>query len=261
MIWAIILGTVQAITEFLPISSSAHLLVVPWLFNVQGLTGGLAFDAALHIGTSLALLAFFWHDFYDLARRRDKFLWLILVASIPGGAIGYFGDKFIEETFHNGSAAVLISMIGMIITTLIFWYIDATARLKRDMEDMGWREALSIGFAQALAFIPGVSRSGITIVTGLGLGYKREAAARFSFLIGTPIALGAGLYKATSILKSNPSSGDMWLLLIGVLVSALLGYLVIRWLLSYVQRHNLRVFLVYRLIFATLVLLIWGLRQ
>ncbi len=255
MIWAVILGVVQAITEFLPVSSSAHLLVVPWLFNAQ--TMGLAFDAALHVGTSVALLAYFWRDFYDMIRRRDRFLWLILIALIPGATIGFLGDKFIEHTFHDGSLALVISAVGMLITTAIFWYIDSTARLKRDMQDMSWRQALVIGFAQALAFIPGTSRSGVTIITGLALGYKREAAARFSFLIGTPIALGAGLYKATSILDSSPTSSQIVQLLVGILVSGILGYIVIRWLLGYVQKHNLHVFLIYRFAFASLVLLFW----
>lgn len=255
MIWAVILGVVQAITEFLPISSSAHLLVVPWLFNVQAM--GLAFDAALHVGTSVALLAYFWRDFYDMLRKRDRFLWLILIASIPGATIGFLGDKFIEHTFHDGSLALVISAVGMLITTAIFWYIDSTASLKREMEDMSWKQALTVGLAQALAFIPGTSRSGVTIVAGLALGYKREAAARFSFLIGTPIALGAGLYKATSILDSSPTNSQVVQLLIGVLVSGVLGYVVIRWLLSYVQKHSLRAFLIYRFVFAGLVLLFW----
>ncbi len=255
MIWAVILGIVQAITEFLPISSSAHLLVVPWVFNAQ--TMGLAFDAALHIGTSIALIAYFWRDFYEMFRKRDRFLLLILVASVPGATIGFFGDKFIEQTFHDGSLAIVISAIGMLLTTAIFWYIDSTAKLKRDLDDMSWRQALTIGFAQALAFVPGTSRSGITIITGLAIGYKREAAARFSFLIGTPIALGAGLYKATSILETQPTSSEVWQLIVGVLVSGIIGYIVIKWLLGYVQKHSLKVFLVYRLVFASLVLVIW----
>lgn len=259
MIWAVLLGVVQAITEFLPISSSAHLLIVPWIFRVQGF--GLAFDAALHIGTSVALLAFFWRDFWEMFQKKDRLLWFILVASIPGATIGFFGDKFIEKTFHDGTLAIAISAIGMILTTLLFWYIDATAKLKRDVEDMSWKRALTIGFAQALAFIPGTSRSGITIVTGLAIGYKREAATRFSFLIGTPIALGAGLYKATSILKSQPTGSEIGQLIVGVLVSGILGFIVIKWLLKYVQQHNLRVFWIYRLMFASLVLLILFLRS
>lgn len=259
MIWAILLGAVQALTEFLPISSSAHLLIVPWLFSFPA--QGLAFDAALHIGTSLALLAFFWREFWHMIERRDRFLILILIASIPGGALGFFGDSVIEKTFHSGSAAIPIVAIGMIITTLIIWYIDATAKLQRDMHAMTWREALIIGLAQALALIPGTSRSGATIAAGLATGYKREAATRFSFLIGTPIALGAGLYKLTSIVDAQPSNTELVALIAGIATSAILGFVVIKWLLSYVQRHNLRVFLIYRLIFASLILLVWLVRR
>lgn len=259
MIWAILLGTIQAITEFLPISSSAHLLILPWLFGFP--TQGLAFDAALHIGTSVALLFFFWKDFWVMFKKRDKFLWLIIIASVPGATIGFFGDKIIEQYLHEGSMAVLIAAVGMILMTGVVWYIDATAKLKKDLSAMGRKEAFWVGLAQALALIPGMSRSGATIAAGLAAGYTREAAARFSFLIGTPIALGAGLYKATNIVQAQPSNTELLQLLVGVITAALLGFVVIRWLLEYVQKHSLKVFLIYRLIFASVVIIVWLVRQ
>lgn len=259
MIWAILLGAVQAVTEFLPISSSAHLLILPWLFNFP--TQGLAFDAALHIGTSLALLIFFWRDFWNMLRKRDRFLWLILIASIPGAMIGFFGDKFIEQYLHEGSVAIAVASVGMILMTGVIWYIDATARQDKDLAKMTRKEAFWVGMAQALALIPGMSRSGATIAAGLATGYTREEAARFSFLIGTPIALGAGLYKATNIVQASPSAPELVQLALGVATSAILGFVVIRWLLGYVQKHSLRVFLIYRLVFATLVLLVWLVRS
>jgi undecaprenyl-diphosphatase len=259
MIWAILLGTIQAITEFLPISSSAHLLISPWLFGFPRM--GLAFDAALHIGTSLALLLFFWRDFWQMIQKRDKFLWLILIASIPGAAIGFFGDKLIEQYLHEGSAAILIAAVGMILMTGVIWYIDATAKLQKDLSKMTRKEAFLVGLAQALALIPGMSRSGATIAAGLAAGYTREAAARFSFLIGTPIALGAGLYKATDIVQAQPSNSEIMQLIVGVVTAAILGFVVIRWLLGYVQKHSLRVFLIYRLIFASIVIIVWFMRQ
>lgn len=259
MIWAILLGTIQAITEFLPISSSAHLLILPWLFGFP--TQGLAFDAALHIGTSVALLFFFWKDFWVMFKKRDKFLWLILIASVPGATIGFFGDKIIEQYLHEGSMAVLIAAVGMILMTGAIWYVDATAKLKKDLSVMSRKEAFWVGLAQALALIPGMSRSGATIAAGLAAGYTREAAARFSFLIGTPIALGAGLYKATNIVQAQPSNAELLQLLVGVITAALLGFVVIRWLLEYVQKHSLKVFLIYRLIFASVVIIVWLVRQ
>jgi undecaprenyl-diphosphatase len=254
-VWAAVLGIIQALTEFLPISSSAHLLIVPWLFGFPA--QGLAFDAALHVGTSLALLLFFWRDFWGYIQRRDKFLWLIALASIPGGVIGFFGDSLIESVFHESSFAIPVAAIGMLLTTGVIWYIDANAALRRDMGEMTKKHALIIGLAQALALIPGTSRSGATIAAGLATGYKREAAARFSFLLGTPIALGAGLYKSRQIVASQPTSSELLGVLIGVAVAAILGMLVIKWLLGYVQKHDLRVFLIYRLAFATLILLVW----
>lgn len=259
MIWAILLGAIQAITEFLPVSSSAHLLILPWLFDFPA--QGLAFDAALHIGTSLALLFFFWRDFWQMVKKRDRFLWLILIASIPGAAIGFFGDKMIEKYLHEGSIAVLIAAVGMILMTGVIWYADATAKLEKDLTKMTRKEAFWVGLAQALALIPGMSRSGATIAAGLAAGYTREAAARFSFLIGTPIALGAGLYKATNIVQAQPTNTELIQLLLGVVTSAMLGFIVIRWLLDYVQKHNLRVFLIYRLIFASIVIAVWLVRQ
>ncbi len=254
-VWAAVLGIIQALTEFLPISSSAHLLIVPWLFGFPA--QGLAFDAALHVGTSLALLLFFWRDFWGYIQRRDKFLWLIALASIPGGVIGFFGDSLIESVFHESSFAIPVAAIGMLLTTGVIWYIDTNAALRRDMGEMTKKHALIIGLAQALALIPGTSRSGATIAAGLATGYKREAAARFSFLLGTPIALGAGLYKSRQIVASQPTSSELLGVLIGVAVAAILGMLVIKWLLGYVQKHDLRVFLIYRLAFATLILLVW----
>ncbi len=254
-VWAAVLGIIQALTEFLPISSSAHLLIVPWLFGFPA--QGLAFDAALHVGTSLALLLFFWRDFWGYIQRRDKFLWLIALASIPGGVIGFFGDSLIESVFHESSFAIPVAAIGMLLTTGVIWYIDANAALRRDMGEMTKKHALIIGLAQALALIPGTSRSGATIAAGLATGYKREAAARFSFLLGTPIALGAGLYKSRQIVASQPTSSELLGVLFGVAVAAILGMLVIKWLLGYVQKHDLRVFLIYRLAFATLILLVW----
>lgn len=258
MIWAIVLGAVQALTEFLPISSSAHLLIMPWLFGFPA--QGLAFDAALHIGTSLALLIFFWRDFWEMIKTRDRFLGLILIASVPGAVIGFFGEQYIDEYFHDGSTAILIAAVGMILMTGLIWYIDATARLKKDLKEMSRKEAFWVGMAQALALIPGMSRSGATIAAGLAAGYSRKAAARFSFLIGTPIALGAGLYKAKDIVVAQPSNPELIQLALGVATSALLGFIVIRWLLEYVQKHDLRVFLIYRLIFATTVIIVWLVR-
>ena len=253
---AVFLGLVQALTEFLPISSSAHLLILPWLFNFSN--PGLAFDAALHIGTSVALIWYFWGDFAKILRERGAMLWMILIASIPGGVVGFFGEKIIDKVFHEGPAAILISAIGILIATAAIYYIDRTAKDRKTFESLTRRDAILIGVGQALALIPGVSRSGATIAAGLAVGLKREEAARFSFLIGTPIALGAGLYKLLGIMQSQPSSMEIAQMVVGILVSAIGGFVVIRWLLAYLKDHDLRVFLLYRAVFALIVLfMLW----
>lgn len=259
MIVAVVLGFIQAITEFLPISSSGHLLVAPWLFGFPN--PGLAFDAALHIGTSIALVAYFWKDFTQLFKDRSPLLKLILIASIPGGAIGFLGEKVIDSAFHESSSAIPIVAVGMILATLIIWYIDAHAAQKKPLEKLTQRDAIYIGLGQALALIPGVSRSGSTIAAGLAMGLKREAAARFSFLIGTPIALGAGLYKLLGLITDSSTHINILEVGAGILVSAALGAVVIKWLLQYLQTHSLKVFLIYRLVFASLVLIIYYIRM
>ena len=258
MIVAIVLGVLQAITEFLPISSSGHLLVAPWLFGFPN--PGLAFDAALHIGTSIALIGYFWKDFTQLIKDRSPLLKLILIASVPGGVIGFLGEKVIDGTFHESNSAIPIVAVGMILATLIIWYIDVHAGQKKPLEKLTQKDAIYIGLGQALALIPGVSRSGSTIAAGLAVGLKREAAARFSFLIGTPIALGAGLYKLLGLLTDSSTDINLLEVGVGILVSAALGAVVIKWLLRYLLTHSLRVFLTYRLVFASLVLIIYYVR-
>lgn len=251
---ACLLGVVQALTEFLPVSSSAHLMVVPWLLGLQA--PGLSFDAALHIGTALALVWYFRSDFLKILKERGKLFRYIIIASIPGGAIGFFGEKVIDHIFHQGTQAIISVAVGMLLATAVIWWIDTKARNARSIKDLTRSDVIWIGFGQALALIPGVSRSGSTIATGLALGMKRQEAARFSFLIGTPIALGAGLYKALQLVSSQPSSQDVLQMTVGILVAGLLGLIVIRWLLGFLQSHSLRAFLIYRICFALFVLLI-----
>ena len=161
---AVFLAAVQGITEFLPISSSAHLFLFPWAFNFP--SPGLAFDASIHIGTAMALVVFFWKDFYELIKKRDRLLLYILIASIPAAIAGFLGDKLIEEYFHQGSLAPLIIGIGIIFFGGLMYYIDHHAKLDKDIGHIGKKKALFIGLAQVLALIPGTSRSGITITAG-----------------------------------------------------------------------------------------------
>lgn len=258
MFVVIFLSVIQGISEFLPISSSAHLLVAPWLFKLAD--PGLGFDAAIHIGTAIALLVFFYKDFWKLIRERSPLLGYIIVASVPAAILGFLGDKWIETQLHGSSYAPLIVGVGMIAFSFLLLYIDSTAKLERDSSKLNLKDTLIVGFAQALALIPGTSRSGITMTAGLWRGLKREDAARFSFLLAAPISLGAGLYKAYGLIKHPEPSVSALSLLVGILVSGLVGMAVIKWLLKYVSTHNLRAFVIYRFVFGLVVIAFWVLR-
>ena len=257
----VVLSVAQGITEFVPISSSAHLLLLPWLFHWPD--PGLAFDAAIHIGTALALVVFFYKDFWKLFKEKQPLLWYILLASIPAAILGFVGNDLIDKYLHQSSAAPLIVAIGLIFFGLVLYIVDKTAKLEKNLEVMKLPDALIVGFAQALALVPGTSRSGITITAGLLLGYTREEAARFSFLLATPISLGAGLYSLLKIVK-NPTAaadGQLWLTLVGIVVSFVVGIAVIKWLLDYLRKHTMLIFVIYRVIIGAGVILIWFLRR
>lgn len=255
----VVLSVLQGITEFLPISSSAHLLLFPWAFNLPN--PGLAFDAAIHIGTALALVIFFWRDFYNLIKKRDRLILYILIASVPAALAGFLGDKLIEEYLHQGSLAPLIVGVGIIFFGGLMYYVDRNAKLDKDLGHIGKKKALFIGLAQVLALIPGTSRSGITITAGEFLGLDRESAARFSFLLATPISLGAGLYKLLQIVK-EPSSGlSIWLVILGIVISFITGMIVIKWLLDYLKKHSLLIFVWYRFILGASVVALWLIRR
>ena len=265
---AIVLGIVQGLAEFLPISSSAHLILLPWVLGWDD--PGLAFDVALHWGTLFAVLIVFWRDwvrligaglrslgdrrFLDTADRR--LFWGLVVASIPGAIVGkLLGDKA-EESLRS---PLLIS-VSMSIMGVLLWAADKAGRKNKLAEQMTPGQALSIGVAQAFALIPGVSRSGSTITLGLALGYSREAIARFSFLMSTPIIFGAGLLKFPKMLRemhsgASPLGWDG--LVAGCVASAIVGALVIRWLLAYLRTRTFAVFAVYRLIVAAGILVLW----
>ena len=254
----LVLAVVQAITEFLPISSSAHLLLVPWVFQVD--SPGLAFDAAIHIGTALALLLFFGREFWQMVKTKDKLLWYIVAASLPAAIIGFFGDKFIEKYLHSSSYAPLVVGIGMILFSGLLYYADKVGKKNEGVEKITLKQSLIVGVAQILAFIPGASRSGITITAGLWLGFKREDAARFSFLLATPISLGAGLYKAYQLVNEPTQSVSNLNLAIGIAVTFVVGVVVIKWFLDYLKKHSMLAFVVYRVVVGVGVIALWLIR-
>jgi len=256
MIEAILLGIIQGITEFLPISSSAHLIIVPWFFQWQGVVNTLSFDIALHAGTLLALLMYFRQDWLELIKTAftgNHIFWYILIATIPAGLAGVALHDWIEA--HRSPLLIVITLSSISVLMIISerGYTDAP---RTGLEEMTLSRALIIGIAQAFALFPGVSRSGITIVAGLMSGMKRHEAARFSFLLGTPVIAGASLLETGKLMHTGIDEPVIFL--IGTLVSALSGYLAIKYLLRFLQRHTLRPFAYYRFLLAFVIILsIW----
>ena len=270
VIQAALIGLLQGLTEFIPISSSAHLELAPWIFGweTDGLVGSLAFDVFLHLGTLVALLVYFARDWIRYARawlasvreRRigddpdRRIAWLLIVATIPAALMGFGLEGLIENTFHADDYAARLAIAGfLVVGALGLWLADRFGSQRRDLSDVTTPTALSIGVAQALALFPGISRSGATITAGRALGMKREAAARFSFLLATPITLGAGLYGSRRLLTET-HSGVEWLAIgVGFAVAAISGLVAIRFLLDWLRSRSLTVFSLYRVGFAALI--------
>jgi len=266
---ALVLGLVQGLTELLPISSSGHLILVPWLFNWTYLEQhdefNQTFDVALHLGTLIAVAGYFWRDllvyiaawFRSVARRSvqsadERIAWFLFVATIPAVIIGGAGESFIAD--HLGEPWQIA--ILLFVFALVLWVADQRPTT-RHMDSLSTREAVLIGTAQALALAPGVSRSGITISAGRFLGLDRDAAARVSFLLLVPITLGAVIFKGTTdVLLGNLPAGWQGPFVVGVLAALAAGLVAIDFLLDFVRRHTYTPFVVYRLITATIVLLI-----
>ena len=266
---ALVLGVVQGLTELLPISSSGHLILVPWAaewtYLEQNDRFNQTFDVALHLGTLVAVGAYFWSDIVRLVRawlgsvgrRRiesadEKIAWFVLVATIPAGVVGLAGGDLIAD--HLGEPwQILILLAG---GALLLLWADRTAPT-RAMEDLGLRHGVVMGLAQALALAPGVSRSGITITTGRFMGLDRDSAARYSFLLLVPTVLGAVLLEGTqNVVFGDLPDGWTGPFLVGTLAALGSGLLAIQWLLDYVRRHTYGVFVLYRLVVAALVLLV-----
>lgn len=253
---AAILGLVQGLGEFLPISSSAHLVLIPWLFKWND--PGLTFDIALHIGTLIAVAIYFWKDWLklitkgltDVRSTEGKLFWYLVAATIPGAVVGFLLEKKAETIFRE---PILIATMLILLGVLLYW-ADRRGVKHIEMNRITFRTSLFIGLSQALAIIPGVSRSGITMTMGLLMGLTREGAARFSFLLAAPIIFGAALVKLP-FLVSNPSVLTINFI-IGILVSFVIGILSIGFLLRYVQTNNFLPFAWYRFILGSLVIVI-----
>jgi undecaprenyl-diphosphatase len=265
IIQAIVIGVVQGLTEFLPISSSAHLILLP---RVLGWDDALiispAFTVILHLGSVAALLVYFWSDLWRYAfaglavlrERRmgadpDRRLAVLLATSvIPAALIGLLLEDFVDTFFRE---ELLIICALLVVGAIILFFAERLGRRERQMHELRIADALAIGIAQALALFPGISRSGITISAGLLLGLERPAAARFAFLMGTPIIAGAGLWKLRQLLDGTVGDIDMAVLLAGLIASALASFAAIALLIAFLRRFSTDIFVVYRIGFAAAV--------
>jgi len=253
---AAILGALQGLTEVLPISSSGHLILIPWLLHWP--ESGLTFDVALHLGTFIALALYFWRDIIELVfnffrgitggglhTSSNRLPFYIIAGTIPAAIVGKILEGPIEEMFRSSPALIATFLI---LFGLLLAFSDTIGSKRWKMDGFTLRAALIIGLAQCLALIPGVSRSGITITAALLLGYNREAAARFSFLLSLPIVAGAGILKVGHLLRQGIPAGEMQPLVIGIVTSALFGYASVAFLLRFVQNRTLYPFVWYRLL-------------
>ena len=258
IIQAVVYGIVQGIGEFLPISSTAHLVLVPWIFGWQD--PGVGFDVALHLGTATAVILFFFHDWLALVSaglkepksHNGKLFWLLVLATIPGALAGVVLDKYMEA-FRN---AALIGVM-LIIMGGILYAADKFGRRVVDLNDIGVKRTLLIGIAQIFAVIPGVSRSGITMTAGRLMGMTRESIAKFTFLMSAPIILGDALYHAKNLIHTHIEKAPFFTAMI---TAAIVGALSIKFLLNYLKTKGFGIFAVYRFIFGALVIVIFFIR-
>jgi undecaprenyl-diphosphatase len=263
-IQAIILAIVQGLSEFLPISSSGHLILVPHFAGWPD--QGLAFDVAVHVGTLFAVIAYFRMQLLAMARAwfgsiagrgqspDGRLAWCVLLGTIPVGLAGLLFAGWIEANLRNPLfVAATLSVFG-----LLMWLADRFGREQRDEYTIGWRDALLIGGVQALSLMPGTSRSGVTMTLGRSLGLNRDAAARFSFLLAVPGIGMAGGYELLQLLQ-DPANGVDWPIMgLGVVVSAVTGYLCIHWLLRVIGRIGLAPFALYRFALAALIVYVFA---
>lgn len=246
-----ILGIIQGATEFLPVSSTAHLILMRWFFGWNGELNTLSFDVALHAGTLTSLLLCFSKDIATLIRENKRLLLFIVIGTLPAAIAGLLGEDFIEHSLRSP----FIIAAALIVFGLVMLASERFQKL-RGMQTLTLSEVIFIGIAQSVALIPGVSRSGITISAALMMGLKREDSARFSFLLSIPIVAGASLLEGNRLM-SHPGDYDLGVFLSGFLASTIAGILAIKFLLGYLRKHSLNVFVYYRIALAVIIIW-WG---
>ena len=272
LIQSLILGIIQGFTEFLPISSSAHLVLVPFLFNWAIPENQVfPFDVLVQLGTLAAVILYFWKDLWKIIKafvtgliRRQPFAeedarmgWYLLLATLPAGFAGIFLKERVEATFNNPR----LTAIFLFVTAVFLVGAEFFGRRSRQLDKMTWKDALWVGVFQAFSIFPGVSRSGSTIAGGMTRNFKRPAAARFAFLMSIPIMLAAGIFSLPDLFAVPDLPAFLPIVLVGFIAAGVVGYLSIRWLLSFLVKRSLIIFAVYCILLGSAVLIISGIRQ
>lgn len=253
---AIILGVIQGLTEFLPISSTAHLILFPWFFGWEGQINTLTFDIALHGGTLASLFICFYKDWIEIFFRKRKILFLIIIATIPAAVSGLIINDFVENNLRNPFIIVFTLIFFGFIMLLGERYYNKISSTKKNSSQLTFLDSIFIGVAQAFALIPGVSRSGITITAGIFRNLQRDSAAKFSFLMSTPIIFGAIIFEGQKIV-SNLEPYSMNLIVVGFLSAFLSGFFAIKFLMYFLKKFPLNLFVYYRFILAAIILLVY----
>lgn len=266
IIQAIVLGILQGATEFIPVSSSGHLVLVPWLFGWE--PAGLTFTVVVHVGTVFGVLTFFWQDWLQMLggsiewlKTREvtppfKLLLLLALGAVPAGIIGLAFEDFFSELFEFPAPAAAM----LLVTAALLVIGERLGRQEREVDDMTWRDSLFIGVAQALSIMPGISRSGSTIAAGRLRNMKREDAARYSFLLSTPLIIAAGLLQVFELASTGAAVTNITPLVIGFVAAFGSAYLVIRWLLNFLKTRSTVIFAVYCVILSVISLAVWFIR-
>lgn len=246
-----ILGIIQGLTEFIPISSTAHLLIWQHIFGIPASDAMFSFLVIVQLGTILSLVVYFWKDLLKLVKAffakpfstpENKLGWYIIIATIPALVFGYFLKSVVEALFQT---PLREAAIRLLITAVVLALAEWLGKQKRNLEKMTWLDALFVGIAQVIAIFPGASRSGTTISAGMARGLDRSSAARFAFLMSVPVMLAAGGYQSLDLLKMSGVSSFLPLLAVGFVVAAFVGWLAVKWLLGYLAKHSLYIFAVY----------------
>jgi undecaprenyl-diphosphatase len=261
---AILLGIVQGLTEFLPVSSSAHLILARAFFGWDAGQAGLAFDVACHAGTLAAVIAYFWRDLVAMAAALPRAfvprpsgaarrIHLIVIGTIPVVVVAVLGSSLVERTLRTP----LVAAVSLALIAFVFFAVERIGSQQRDEPSLSLGDAALLGCAQAAALVPGVSRSGATIAAAMAMGVRRDEAARFTFLLGVPAILAAAAKEGVELTRHGLPPGEGSLFAAGAVASAVVGYLTVRFLIRYLARHSLRPFAWYRLALAASVLAWW----